>query len=120
MNKTLKTIMFYAYLTSVVLAVAIIIFHLGTAEASGCKHHCDETPNTTVIYNDHDDRTKHILQGVVITGALICGTRAVMTGIKENRWTLCGEKRKPEPLPNPGPAVKNDVTPDPVGVRLYQ
>ena len=116
-NKTLKTIMFYGYMICVILAVAAIIFHLGTAEASECKHHCDETKTTTtVIHKDDNDRWKYFAAGAINA----CRIHAVYVGITEGRWwTWCGERQKPAPLPNPGPAPKNDITPDPVGVRLY-
>lgn len=118
MNQKLKTIRFYAYLISVILAVGMILFHLGTAQASGCEHGCNRT---TVIYNNDDDRAKHILQGIAIGAILTCRLQAAWAGFNENRWwTWCGEKEKPEPIPNPGPAPKNDVTPTPTGIRLYQ
>lgn len=110
-NKTLKTIMFYGYMACVILAVAAIIFHFGTAEASECKHHCDETPTTTVIHNDRDDGWKYVVGTAIVTCA----------AISIYRQTWCWEKPKKEPLPNPGPAPHKDVTPEiPTGVRLYQ
>ena len=121
-NKTLKTIMFYGYMACIILAVAAIIFHLGTAEASECKHHCDETPTTTVIHNDRDDGWKRVLAAGAGGAIIYCRVKAGYAGFTQDRWwTWCGEREQPKPLPNPGPAPHKDVTPEiPTGVRLYQ
>ena len=112
MNQKLKTILFYTYITAVVLAVGIILFHLSTAEASGCKHDCETTTNTAVK-EDHD-HWKQYAKGAIHT----CRLHAVYVGFSEGRWwTWCGERAKPAPLLD---TSKNDVTPDPQTRILFK
>ena len=88
--------------------------------ASECRGNCGgDTNNYNItILHKHSDLGKGFVIGVITT----CRFRAGYVGFTEGRWfTWCGEdKPRPEPLPDGGPSVKNDVTPSPTGVRLYQ
>lgn len=108
-------LMYWIITIGTLLSGLILVLALSPpANASGCEHGC--TPTTTYIVNK-DDTAENVAKGIVIGALLVCGTRSVWTRIDEKRWTLCGERPKPAPLPNPGPAV-NDVTPDPQPNRI--
>lgn len=91
----------------IVVAIFTIIFHL--AASAGEKEHDHQTIN--IIKHDHDDLGKGIVIGVIAT----CGLRSLYYGIKDKRWTWCGEPKPKPDLPKPGPVLN-----DPVGVKLYQ
>lgn len=68
----------------------------------------------------NDVRDDQLGKGIAIGVLATCGVRSLYYGVKEKRWTWCGEPKPKPDLPKPGPAL-NDVTPDrPVGVKLYQ
>lgn len=100
--------------TEKLLILAALLVFLGLilfgryAEASDRG---DSQTAVEYIYIGKDDNhAKYVIGGALLTCAVI--------SIYKQRW--CWEDRKPEPLPDPGPAVKNDITPDqPIGVRLY-
>lgn len=99
-----------------ILILIAILFSVST-QASDRDYQAPDSQTVTVV-NKHSDLGKGIAIGVALT----CTVRLVYTKIKEKRWTWCGEDRKPEPLPDPGPAVitPNNLSDNPIGVRLTQ
>ena len=99
----------------ILIGVIVVLAYSPPVQASGghddCHHDCgtDVTKNFTL--NKDNDSWKYVAQGIIHT----CRLHAVYIGFKEGRWlTWCGEDRtRPEPLPDGGPVVNNDVTPDP-------
>ena len=94
-----------------ILFTAFLFMFPALLMASGghddCHHDCDENTYNTTVHKRSD-----LGKGVAIGVLLTCGVMSAYTKAKEDRWTWCGERDKPEPIPVPGPAVKNDVTPD--------
>lgn len=82
----------------VVIAVVTILFHLSAGARE--ERHDHQTINN-IVNKDDDNMWKGVAIGILVT----CVSRSLFYGIKDKRWTWCGEDRKPEPLPDPGPAV---------------
>lgn len=85
------------------IALAIVmlcaVFAISRANASE-KEPDHQTINN--ISHDHSDLGKGVILGII----LACRLNAVRAALFEGRWwTWCGEDRKTEPLPDPGPAV---------------
>ena len=79
----------------------------------------EPTTTTQAAYSGGSDDFANAAKGVAIGVILTCGIRSIWRKSKDEIWTWCGDRPKPQPFPNPGP-VPNDVTPDPIGVRLFQ
>ena len=103
-------LMYWIITIGTLLSGLILVLALSPpANASECEHGCDRT--ATVIVEKDDNRWKYVVGTAIVTCA----------AISIYRQTLCWEQEKKKPLPNPGPAPRNDVTPDqPTGIRLYQ
>lgn len=100
MKHMLDTVVFWVVMA--VLATTLV-FAVGSAKAEREPDH--QTINNVIhIHNHkHEDLGKGIVIGVIAT----CGLRSLYYGIKDKRWTWCGEP-KPEPdFPKPGPAVND-------------
>jgi len=94
--------------------ILILIAILFSVSAQASDRSGPTNPPQTVYQTSYSgDDNGSTIQGIVITAAVV----GIVLCVKSKCW----EKAKPAPLPDPGPAVKNDVTPDqPMGVRLYQ
>ena len=110
--QSLLSLMSWAITIGILLVGVILVLALSPpANANECEHkHGCKTTTTVVVNKEDSDEWKYVLGTAIVTCA----------AISIYRQTWCWEKGKPEPVPNPGPVPKNDVTPDPVGVRLYQ
>ena len=93
--------------TEKLLILAALLVFLGlilygqNSEASG-RHDGDSQTAIQYVYIGKDDNhAKYVIGGAILTCAVI--------SIYKQRW--CWEDKKPEPLPDPGPALPNDVTP---------
>jgi hypothetical protein len=104
--------------TAMTVIITIGVFLLGViavlalsrpANATDRSGPTNPTP-TTYSAPDNDTETwKYVVGGAILTCAVL--------SVWKQRW--CWEDAKPEPLPDPGAAVKNnDVTPD-VQKRTY-
>lgn len=107
----MKTLMSWIITIGFFLCGIITVLAISApAKASG-RHDGDSQTAVQYIYVGKDDNhAKYVIGGAILTCAVI--------SLYRQRW--CWEDKKPAPLPDPGPAVPNDVTPDPVGVRIYQ
>ena len=89
-----------SFVVIIAIAITAILFHL-VAGASGKEDRHDHQTINNIINKDDDNLWKGVAIGILVT----CVSRSLYYGIKDSRWTWCGEDRKPEPLPDPGPAV---------------
>lgn len=87
-----------SYIVILAIAITAILFHL----AAGASERQTDHQTINNVVNKDDDR---LWQGVAIGILVTCVSRSLFYGIKDSRWTWCGEDRKPVPLPDPGPAV---------------
>ena len=87
-----------SYIVVIAIAVTFILFHL---VAGASEREPDHQTINNIVNKDDDNLWKGVAIGILVT----CVSRSLYYGIKDSRWTWCGEDRKPEPLPDPGPAV---------------
>ena len=104
-EQTMLRFMYLIITIGALLAGLILILALSPpVEASGCRHEheCGKTTTTVIVEKDDNDEWKYVVGTAILTCA----------AISIYRQTWCWEKGKKEPLPNPGPAPRNDITPD--------
>ena len=94
-----------------VIAVLALSRPANATDRSGPTNPTPTTYSAPSSTQDNNTETwKYVVGGAILTCAVL--------SVWKQRW--CWEDAKPEPLPDPGPAVKNDVTPDPVSPnQLY-
>ena len=98
----MKTAMSVVITIGVILLAVIAVLVLSRPALAGD----DDYQHSNYTSSKHNDIGKGISVGVVLT----CTVRLIYTLAADTRWTWCGEDNAPEPLPDPGPALK--VTPD--------
>lgn len=98
----MKSLMSWIITIGVFLCGVIAILAISApANATGSGPTTPTQTSTTVYASDSDTETwKYVVGGAVVA--------CVVLSIWKQRW--CWEDKTPEPLPDPGPAVK-DVTP---------
>jgi len=109
-------------LFAILIGTLMIVYMASTANATDRSGPTNPTPTTysAPTGNSNDDTTRDFALGAIAVAVLLCVAPSVWHLLKTGKWEWCWEDTKPEPLPDPGPAVKNDVTPDPVSPnQLY-
>lgn len=81
MKRSLESPVFMIAIAFVALTIVFSV-----SQASERDH---QTINE-IVRHDHDDLGKGIAIGILAT----CGLRSLYYGIKESRWTWCGEPKK--------------------------
>jgi len=95
------------------MKTAIGVFLLGVIAMSALTqpaHATGSGPTTPMppSGNSNDDTTRDFALGAITVAALLCVAPSAWHLLKTGKWEWCWEDTKPEPLPDPGPAVKNN------------
>ena len=76
------------------IALAIVmlcaVFAISQANAGEREKDHDHQTINDIVRHEHNDLGKGIAIGILAT----CGLRSLYYGIKESRWTWCGEPKK--------------------------
>ena len=107
----MRTLMSWIITIGVFLCGVIAILAVSPAKASE-RHHEGDSQTAITNVTIKKDKGWQFPVLLIAIGAGAC-------------WLYCGDDKPVEPIPNPGPSVKKDVTPDnlsdkPIGVRLFQ
>lgn len=114
MKHAFESAVFWAVMAALMIALVSAVSQASEKER---EHEHNNRPINNVIVN-HDDN--QLGKGIAIGVLATCGLRSLYYGLKDNRFTWCGEPKPKPDRPKPGP-VLNDITPDnPAGIKLYQ
>ncbi len=95
--------------TAGLMLVAIFMLATSLPAAAVDREHDNDRDTPNIYHYSKNLRGEDVAKGIAIGAVLTCGVRSVWSRVRVGRWTLCGDDRPPQPMPDPGPAV---VTPD--------